>query len=248
MQIRRGGSRDGPGRGRRRRRSPSCGARSREPAPTCAGRRRRISNRRLFGIDRSGPTARRRPCPASRCNPWTIPNAIGFVAARADPGVPGHRALERRRPGRARRRALRGDRLVRLPRWLRRAADRPVQPPRRAARSARRPAARSSRAWSSPGTSRCSPGGRSRSSSPASCSCSCSAAMRWPRHRDPDQLAGTARGGADRRCAVLRDGRRPLAGADPVVRRHGAGCCDVCTCVAARAMRARRAAEEDAPA
>jgi cardiolipin synthase len=39
---------------------------------------RRITKRRLFGIDRSGP-----PPPATRSdqplNPWTIPNAIGYV-------------------------------------------------------------------------------------------------------------------------------------------------------------------------
>ena len=42
-----------------------------------------------------------------------------------------------------------------------------------------------------------------------------------PRARDPDQLGGTGRCGPDRRRTVLRDGRRPLAGADPAVRRDG---------------------------
>ncbi len=48
--------------------------------------------------DHEAPAVRNRPfraaaaadrSPASRCNPWTIPNAIGFVRAGADPGVPG---------------------------------------------------------------------------------------------------------------------------------------------------------------
>ena len=44
-----------------------------------------------------------------------------------------------------------------------------------------------------------------------------------PRRRAQDQLAGPARGRADDGRAVLRDGRRPLAGADPALRRAGAG-------------------------
>ena len=44
----------------------------------------RITKRRLFGIDRSGP-----PPAATRSdqplNPWTIPNAIGFVRLAAIP-------------------------------------------------------------------------------------------------------------------------------------------------------------------
>jgi cardiolipin synthase (CMP-forming) len=46
--------------------------------PPVASGRRRLSTRRLLGLDRSGP-----PPPQTRAgaplNPWTIPNAIGFA-------------------------------------------------------------------------------------------------------------------------------------------------------------------------
>ncbi len=65
----------------RRKRWPSCGAGcpDRKPAVTNgAVLGSRISKRRLFGIDRSGPppaaTLSNQPL-----NPWTIPNAIGFL-------------------------------------------------------------------------------------------------------------------------------------------------------------------------
>ena len=65
------------------RRSPSCGA----ACPETLGERAagpRVTKRRLFGIDRSGPppdaTLSGQPL-----NPWTIPNAIGFVRLAAIP-------------------------------------------------------------------------------------------------------------------------------------------------------------------
>ena len=49
-----------------------------EPSLTQEGSRRRLTPKRLLGLDRSGPpppeTLRRQPL-----NPWTVPNAIGFV-------------------------------------------------------------------------------------------------------------------------------------------------------------------------
>ena len=38
-----------------------------------------LTFRRLLGLDRSGGPPPRDAARASRCNPWTIPNAIGFV-------------------------------------------------------------------------------------------------------------------------------------------------------------------------
>ena len=86
---------------------------------------------------------RRRRCAGAPLHPWTIPNAIGFVAPRADPGVPrrsrcssddGTDALPAI--------ALRVDRLGDYADGIAARADRPVQPPRRAARPGRRPPAR----------------------------------------------------------------------------------------------------------
>ena len=61
----------------------------REPRgdPLAASARARADQRRLFGLDRSGPPP---PQTASGppLRPWTIPNAIGYVRARADPAVP----------------------------------------------------------------------------------------------------------------------------------------------------------------
>ena len=84
----------------------------------------------LSGLDRSGPAAARDAGRARRCNPWTIPNAIGFVRLRADPGVPRASPSASDDGTSAPRRPLRGHRLERLPRRHRRARHGPVQAPR----------------------------------------------------------------------------------------------------------------------
>src|SRR5207245_2185944 len=58
----------GPARGRGRR-----GARALERAALT-----RLPRRRLLGIDRSGPPPAQ-TLPGAPLNPWTLPNAIGFV-------------------------------------------------------------------------------------------------------------------------------------------------------------------------
>ena len=135
---------------------------------TSCGRERPLSARRLLGLDRSGP-----PPPQTQAGqplrPWTIPNAIGFAAPGADPGVPGRRALQQRRHRRAAGDAVRGDRLGRLRRRHRRARDRPVQPPRRADGPRHRPPARDLRRGRLLALSSCCRAGRSRCSPRASC-------------------------------------------------------------------------------
>ena len=41
--------------------------------------RARLTRKRLLGLDRSAARRRRRRSPEQPLNPWTIPNAIGFV-------------------------------------------------------------------------------------------------------------------------------------------------------------------------
>ena len=115
-------------------------ARPRRRAPRRPRLRRRCpSKRRLFGIDRSGPTpsATRKGAPL---HPRTIPNLVGYLRLAAIPVFLVPRAQLRRRPdGRA------GDSSTwrsrrRLPRRLPRPGDRPVQPDGGAARPGRRPA------------------------------------------------------------------------------------------------------------
>ena len=100
-----------------------------------------LTRRRLLGLDRSGPpppeTLRRQPL-----NPWTIPNAIGFVRLAL---IPVFLVLALSAPATAATRAASSLYAVialdRLPRRDGRAHHRPVQPPRRAARPAHRPPA-----------------------------------------------------------------------------------------------------------
>ena len=105
--------------------------------------RRRLTFRRLSGLDRSG--RRRRDAGRPAAAPVDDPQRHRLRPARADPGLPGARALVGERDGRAAGDRLRRDRLERLPRRDRGARDRPVLAPGRAARSPRRPAARALR-------------------------------------------------------------------------------------------------------
>ena len=126
----------------------------------------------------SASTAPGGPPPETRrgepLNPWTIPNAIGFVRLALMPVflVVGLSSGD----GRSWRR-LRAVRVHRLERLLRRHGGPhhgPVQPPGGAPRPAHRPPAGACRARSSAGTSRCCRAGRSRCWRRASCSCSAS--------------------------------------------------------------------------
>ena len=129
---------------------------------------RRLTFRRLFGLDRSGPAA---AADAGRqpAAPVDDPERDRLRAPGADPGVPvvalssadGTDALAGD--------AVRGDRLGRLRRRDRGARDAPVQPPRRADGPGHRPPAGRLRASSSAGTSSCCRAGRSPCSRRASC-------------------------------------------------------------------------------
>ena len=130
--------------------------------PSAHGRERSPTKRRLFGIDRSGPPPKQTRSDQP-LNPWTLPNAIGFVRLALIPvflvvafsSADGQTALA----------AV----LFAVIGW----ADYldgftarltgPVQPARRAAGPDRRPAARHLRDGCRAGTSRCCHAGRSRS-------------------------------------------------------------------------------------
>ena len=92
----------------------------------------RLTKRRLFGLDRSGPpppqtTGRRAAAPVDD------PQRDRLRPPSADPRVPRHLALQPRWTRRARRHHVRAHRLGRLRRRLRRSSHQAVQPPRRAA-------------------------------------------------------------------------------------------------------------------
>ena len=109
--------------------------------PPVGGRERRpLTVARLFGLDRSGPPPAATQS-GSPLRPWTIPNAIGFARLALIPVFLVGGAVERRRRGRARGDAVRGDRLGRLRGRDRGARDAPVQPARRADGPGHRPAA-----------------------------------------------------------------------------------------------------------
>ena len=105
-----------------------------------AGARRGSPSARLSGLDRSGP-----PPPQTEAgaplNPWTIPNAIGFVRLALIPVFLVVALSSDDGQRRARRDAVRGDRLGRLRGRDRRARDAPVQPARRADGPRHRPPA-----------------------------------------------------------------------------------------------------------
>ena len=194
----------------------------------------RITKRRLFGIDRSGP-----PPAATLSNqplhPWTIPNAIGFARAARRSRCSSCLRCRAPRAGHGRHGPVCGDRLERLPGRVRGAADGSVQPARRAAGPDHRPAAGDL--------------GDGRLLALLAAAAVGDRARRRPRAVDAapeplraaagagaaDQLARPARGGADDGRAVLRDGRRALAGAGAALLRPGA------VAIGDRAVRPRRA-------